>query len=118
MMEIARGAALLTTQGVPVFGLSSDFKFIGGGFIGKVSVSGIIWIILTVFFALLLKYTLSVEVCLRLAVTVKQQHFQVSKQQETMRSLMSSVQPLQHLQVFSPHPGWQPDSRQQVMEWN
>lgn len=57
MMEIARGAALLTTQGVPVFGLSSDFKFIGGGFIGKVSVSGIIWIILTVFFALLLKYT-------------------------------------------------------------
>ena len=45
MMEIARGAALLTTQGVPVFGLSSDFKFIGGGFIGKVSVSGIIWII-------------------------------------------------------------------------
>lgn len=30
MMEIARGAALLTTQGVPVFGLSNDFKFIGG----------------------------------------------------------------------------------------
>ena len=57
MMEIARGAALLTTQGVPVFGLSNDFKFIGGGFIGKVSVSGIIWIILTIFFALLLKYT-------------------------------------------------------------
>ena len=54
MMEIARGAALLTTQGVPVFGLSNDFKFIGGGFIGKVSVSGII---LTIFFALLLKYT-------------------------------------------------------------
>ena len=52
MMEIARGAALLTTQGVPVFGLSNDFKFIG-----KVSVSGIIWIILTIFFALLLKYT-------------------------------------------------------------
>ena len=49
MMEIARGAALLTTQGVPVFGLSNEFKFIGGGFIGKVSVSGI--------FALLLKYT-------------------------------------------------------------
>ena len=57
MMEIARGAALLTTQGVPVFGLSNEFKFIGGGFIGKVSVSGIIWIILTIFFALLLKYT-------------------------------------------------------------
>lgn len=57
MMEIARGAALLTTEGVPVFGLPSSFKFIGGGFIGKVSVSGIIWIILTVVFALILKYT-------------------------------------------------------------
>ncbi len=57
MMEIARGAALLTTEGVPVFGLPSSFKFIGGGFIGKVSVSGIIWIILTVVFALMLKYT-------------------------------------------------------------
>lgn len=57
MMEIARGAALLTTQGVPVFGLPAGFKFIGGGFIGKVSVSGIIWILLTVVFALVLKYT-------------------------------------------------------------
>lgn len=57
MMEIARGAALLTTEGVPVFGLPNSFKFIGGGFIGKVSVSGIIWIILTVVFALMLKYT-------------------------------------------------------------
>lgn len=57
MMEIARGAALLTTEGVPVFGLPSSFKFIGGGFIGKVSVSGIIWIILTVVFAFMLKYT-------------------------------------------------------------
>lgn len=57
MMEIARGAALLTTEGVPVFGLPSSFKFIGGGFIGKVSVSGIIWIILTIAFALVLKYT-------------------------------------------------------------
>lgn len=57
MMEIARGAALLTTEGVPVFGLPSSFKFIGGGFIGKVSVSGIIWIILTIAFALMLKYT-------------------------------------------------------------
>ena len=57
MMEIARGAALLTTAGVPVFGLPAEFKFIGGGFIGRVSVSGIIWILLTVFFMLMLKYT-------------------------------------------------------------
>lgn len=58
MMEIGRGAALLTTQGVPVFGLPSEFKFIGGGFVlGRVSVSGLIWIFLTVAFALILKYT-------------------------------------------------------------
>lgn len=58
MMEIGRGAALLTTQGVPVFGLPSEFKFIGGGFVlGRVSVSGLIWIFLTVVFALILKYT-------------------------------------------------------------
>lgn len=57
MMETARGAALLTTAGVPVFGLPSEFKFIGGGFIGKIPVSGIIWIILTILFFLMLKYT-------------------------------------------------------------
>lgn len=58
MMEIGRGAALLTTEGVPVFGLPSEFKFIGGGFVlGRVSVSGIIWILLTIAFALMLKYT-------------------------------------------------------------
>lgn len=57
MMEIARGSALLTTKGVPVFGLPAGFKFIGGGFIGKIPVSGVIWIILTVAFALMLKYT-------------------------------------------------------------
>lgn len=58
MMEIGRGAALLTTQGVPIFGLPSEFKFIGGGFVlGRVSVSGLIWIALTIIFALILKYT-------------------------------------------------------------
>ena len=58
MMEIARGAALLTTSGNPVFGLSGPFKFLGGGFLfNKVAVSGIFWIVLTVIFALVLKYT-------------------------------------------------------------
>lgn len=42
---------------MPVFGLPVEFKFIGGGFIGSVSVSGIIWIIMTILFALMLKYT-------------------------------------------------------------
>lgn len=57
MMEAARGAALLVTSGVPVFGLSGGFRFIGGGFIGGVSISGIIWILLTVLVMLMLKYT-------------------------------------------------------------
>lgn len=58
MMEIARGAALLTTSGNPVFGLSKEFHIIGGGFVlGNVSISGILWIIITIIFGLLLKYT-------------------------------------------------------------
>lgn len=58
MMEAARGAALLTTSGNPVFGLGGSFKFLGGGFLfNKVAVSGVFWIILTIGFALLLKYT-------------------------------------------------------------
>lgn len=58
MMEIARGAALLTTSGNPVFGLSKKFHVLGGGFIfGKVAISGIFWIVLTIAFVLILKYT-------------------------------------------------------------
>ncbi|MCQ2510528.1 MAG: ABC transporter permease [Lachnospiraceae bacterium] len=58
MMEIARGAALLTTSGNPVFGLSEEFHVIGGGFLfGKVAISGIFWILLTVIFFLILKYS-------------------------------------------------------------
>ncbi|MCL2864646.1 MAG: ABC transporter permease [Lachnospiraceae bacterium] len=58
MMEIARGAALLTTNGNPVFGLGERFNFIGGGFIGgRLAVSAIFWILLTVLVALILKYT-------------------------------------------------------------
>lgn len=58
MMEIARGAALLTTSGNPVFGLSKKFHVLGGGFVfGKVAISGIFWIILTIAFVLILKYT-------------------------------------------------------------
>lgn len=57
MMEAARGAALLTTAGVPIFGLSGGFKKIGGGFIGSVPISGIIWIALTIIVTIMLKYT-------------------------------------------------------------
>jgi len=59
MMEIARGAALLTTSGNPVFGLGDAFHVMGGGFaFDTVAISGIFWIILTITFALVLKYTL------------------------------------------------------------
>lgn len=58
MMEIARGAALLTTSGNPVFGLGDKFHQIGGGFLfDKLAYSAIFWIILTIIFALILKYT-------------------------------------------------------------
>lgn len=58
MMEIARGAALLTTSGNPVFGLSNSFHVLGGGFVlGKVAISGIFWILLTILFVLILKYS-------------------------------------------------------------
>ncbi|MGF6990221.1 ribose transport system permease protein [Lachnospiraceae bacterium PM6-15] len=58
MMEIGRGAALLTTSGNPVFGLSEAFHVIGGGFLfDKLAYTAIIWIILTIIFALVFKYT-------------------------------------------------------------
>ncbi len=57
MLEMARGAALLTTAGVPIFGLKGPFRMIGGGFIGNVPISGIIWIALTLVVAFVLKYT-------------------------------------------------------------
>lgn len=58
MMEIARGGALLTTSGNPVFGLGEKFHQLGGGFLfDKLAYSAIFWIILTVIFARILKYT-------------------------------------------------------------
>jgi len=59
MMEIARGAALLTTSGNPVFNLGDAFHVIGGGFVfGKLAISAIFWVILTVILALVLKYSI------------------------------------------------------------
>ena len=59
MMEIARGAALLTTSGNPVFGLDPSFHILGGGFLfGKLAITGIFWILLTVIFFLILKYSI------------------------------------------------------------
>lgn len=51
-----RGLALLSTDGQPVFGLSKEFQFLGGGYIGPVPVVGIIWIVATIIAALVLRY--------------------------------------------------------------
>lgn len=56
-MEIARGSALLTTSGSPVFGLPTNFHNLGGGKIGAIPVAGLIWIVLTIVVALILKYS-------------------------------------------------------------
>lgn len=58
MMEIARGAALLTTSGKPVFNLGETFHVLGGGFVfGKLAISAIFWVIFTVILTLVLKYS-------------------------------------------------------------
>lgn len=58
MMVSIRGLALLLTNGKPVFGLSSSFRFIGAGFIfNSIPVSGVIWILLTIIAFIVLKYT-------------------------------------------------------------
>jgi ribose transport system permease protein len=58
MMVSIRGVALLLTNGKPIFGLSSSFRYIGAGFIFNViPVSGIIWIILTIIAFGVLKFT-------------------------------------------------------------
>jgi len=57
MMESARGLALLITNGKPVFGLPAAFNFLGAGFIGRLPVSGLLWIGITVLAGLVLKYT-------------------------------------------------------------
>lgn len=57
MMVSARGLALLVTNGQPIFGLPAPFSFLGAGFIGRLPVSGLIWIILTAAAAIVLKFT-------------------------------------------------------------
>lgn len=45
MMSIARGLALVYTQGQPIFGLPKSFIFIGNGFIGPIPFSVIIMLV-------------------------------------------------------------------------
>ena len=57
MMVSARGLALLISGGSPVFGLSGVFAFIGGGRIGILPFSVVIWLSVTAISAFILKYT-------------------------------------------------------------
>ena len=57
-LQIARGVALLVTRGQPVFGLHAELNVIGGGRIGIVPISGLIWIGLTIAIFLIMKYTI------------------------------------------------------------
>ncbi|MTI58863.1 MAG: ABC transporter permease [Firmicutes bacterium] len=57
MMVSARGLALLISNGSPVFGLAGPFIFIGGGYIGKIPFSIILWFIISIISAIVLKYT-------------------------------------------------------------
>ncbi|WP_027184039.1 ABC transporter permease [Desulfovibrio inopinatus] len=56
-MVAARGLALLTTDGKPVFNLPESFQWLGSGFVGPLPASGLLWILITVISALVLKYT-------------------------------------------------------------
>ncbi len=56
-MVAARGLALLTTDGTPIFNLPETFQWLGSGFILGLPVSGLLWILITVLSALMLKYT-------------------------------------------------------------
>lgn len=56
-MVAARGLALLTTDGTPVFDLPEAFQWLGAGFLFGLPVSGLVWIAITVLSALMLKYT-------------------------------------------------------------
>lgn len=57
MMVSARGLALLITDGSPVFNLPQSFKWLGSGFIGPFPVSGLLWVLLTIVAALILRHT-------------------------------------------------------------
>ncbi len=56
-MVAARGLALLSTDGQPVFGLPQPFLFLGAGYIGPVPVAGIIWLLCTFIAGLVLRFT-------------------------------------------------------------
>lgn len=57
MMITARGLALLTTDGQPVYNLPESFEALGGNLFGKLPIPALIWILLTILSFIVLKYT-------------------------------------------------------------
>lgn len=57
MMVSARGLAFLTTDGTPIYDLPSSFTAIGGNVFGKIPITAVIWIVLTIVAIVVLKYT-------------------------------------------------------------
>lgn len=57
MMVSARGLAFLTTDGNPIYDLPPSFTALGGNVFGKIPLTAIIWIVLTIVAVIVLKYT-------------------------------------------------------------
>jgi ribose transport system permease protein len=57
MMVTAKGLALLSTDGKPIYNLPQSFRFLGSNVFDKIPVSGIIWIGLTLTAVFILRYT-------------------------------------------------------------
>lgn len=57
MMVTARGLALLTTDGQPIYNLPESFQILGGNIFGRIPIPVMIWITLTILAFFVLKYT-------------------------------------------------------------
>src|SRR5699024_10379037 len=57
MMVSARGLALLTTDGQPIYDLPESFQLLGGNIIGNIPIPAVIWIFLSIIAYIILKYT-------------------------------------------------------------
>ncbi|MFB7642341.1 ribonucleotide-diphosphate reductase subunit alpha [Peribacillus butanolivorans] len=57
MMVSARGLALLSTNGEPIYDLPEGFTALGGNVFGKIPFTAIVWIALTIVALVVLKYT-------------------------------------------------------------
>lgn len=57
MMVSARGLALLSTNGEPIYDLPESFTALGGNVFGKIPLTAIVWIGLTIVAMVVLKYT-------------------------------------------------------------